>query len=184
MLNAAAGPPKGIAKLLTVSESGRMRSPPLVEKFRRAKENMLQNWQSQPVNGKLLSLERMFHEVSRYVCHTHRVHKPPALLCVGSIHPLPYPVWVPYIPLWVPYTSCLTLCEFHTPTASPGLGSLHPLRHPVWVPHAQCLTLCAFNIPTASPCVPPASSCVNSLHPLPHLTAPAALQARLYEFSQ
>ena len=59
----AAGPPRGIAKLLTVSESGRMRSPPLVEKFRRAKENMLQNWQSQPVNGKLLSLERMFHEV-------------------------------------------------------------------------------------------------------------------------
>lgn len=60
----AAGPPKGIAKLLTVSESGRMRSPPLVEKFRRAKETMLQNWQSQPTNGKLLSLERMFHEVS------------------------------------------------------------------------------------------------------------------------
>ena len=59
----AAGPPKGIAKLLTVSESGRMRSPPLVEKFRRAKENMLQNWQSQPTNGKLTSLERMFHEV-------------------------------------------------------------------------------------------------------------------------
>ena len=60
----AAGPPKGIAKLLTVSDSGRMRSPPLVEKFRRAKENMLQNWQFQPTNGKLLSLERMFHEVS------------------------------------------------------------------------------------------------------------------------
>lgn len=59
----AAGPPKGIAKLSTVSESGRMRSPPLVDKFRRAKENMLQNWQSQPTNGKLLSLERMFHEV-------------------------------------------------------------------------------------------------------------------------
>lgn len=59
----AAGPPKGIAKLLTVSDSGRMRSPPLVEKFRRAKENLLQNWQSQPTNGKLLSLERMFHEV-------------------------------------------------------------------------------------------------------------------------
>ncbi|KAL3159544.1 hypothetical protein ABBQ38_009960 [Trebouxia sp. C0009 RCD-2024] len=57
------GPPKGIAKLLTVSDSGRMRSPPLVEKFRRAKENLLQNWQSQPTNGKLLSLERMFHEV-------------------------------------------------------------------------------------------------------------------------
>ena len=61
--NCAAGPPKGIAKLSTVSESGRMRSPPLVDKFRRAKENMLQNWQSQPTNGKLLSLERMFHEV-------------------------------------------------------------------------------------------------------------------------
>ena len=61
--NRAAGPPKGIAKLSTVSESGRMRSPPLVDKFRRAKENMLQNWQSQPTNGKLLSLERMFHEV-------------------------------------------------------------------------------------------------------------------------
>lgn len=59
----AAGPPKGLAKLLTVSDSGRLRSPPLVEKFRRAKENMLQNWQSQPTNGKLLSLERMFHEV-------------------------------------------------------------------------------------------------------------------------
>lgn len=59
----AAGPPKGLAKLLTVSDSGRMRSPPLVEKFRRAKENLLQNPQSQPANGKLLSLERMFHEV-------------------------------------------------------------------------------------------------------------------------
>ena len=159
MFNAAAGPPKGIAKLLTVSESGRMRSPPLVEKFRRAKENMLQNWQSQPINGKLLSLERMFHEVSRYVCHTHRFHKPPASPCVGSIHPLPYPVWVPY-------TSCLTLCEFHTPTASPGLGSLHPLRHPVWVPHTHCLTLCASclilcELPT-TPASPDCSYCIAS----------------------
>ena len=41
-----------------------MRSPPLVEKFRRAKENMIQNWQSQPTNGKLRSLEQMFREVS------------------------------------------------------------------------------------------------------------------------
>lgn len=64
----AAGPLKGLSKLLTVSESGRMRSPPLVDKFRRAKENMLQNWQSQPTNGKLLSLERMFHEVCPLLC--------------------------------------------------------------------------------------------------------------------
>lgn len=105
VLDAAAGPPKGIAKLLMVSESGRMRSPPLVEKFRRAKENMLQNWQSQPINGKLLSLERMFHEVSHCVRHT--------------------------------------VCGFHTPAASP---------------------------------------CVRSLHPLPPLTGPAALQDTLYEF--
>jgi hypothetical protein len=113
MFDAAAGPPKGIAKLLTVSESGRMRSPPLVEKFRRAKENMLQNWQSQPINGKLLSLERMFHEVSRCVCHTVcGFHKPPASPCVGSIHPLPHPVWVLC-------TRCLILCKFPTPPASP-----------------------------------------------------------------
>jgi len=112
MLNAAAGPPKGIAKLLTVSESGRMRSPPLVEKFRRAKENMLQNWQSQPINGKLLSLERMFHEVSRCVRHTVcGLLAPTASPCVGCIHPLPHPVWVLY-------THCLTLCGFQTPPAS------------------------------------------------------------------
>ncbi len=113
MFDAAAGPPKGIAKLLTVSESGRMRSPPLVEKFRRAKENMLQNWQSQPINGKLLSLERMFHEVSCCVCQT--------------------------------------VCGFHTPTASPCLGSLHPLPRPVWDPNTHCLTLCELPIPLASP---------------------------------
>jgi hypothetical protein len=112
ILNAAAGPPKGIAKLLTVSESGRMRSPPLVEKFRRAKENMLQNWQSQPINGKLLSLERMFHEVSRCVRHTVcGLLAPTASPCVGCIHPLPHPVWVLY-------THCLTLCGFQTPPAS------------------------------------------------------------------
>jgi len=125
MFDAAAGPPKGIAKLLTVSESGRMRSPPLVEKFRRAKENMLQNWQSQPINGKLLSLERMFHEVSLCVCHTVcGFHKPPASPCVGSIQP-------PCGFVRVPYTPCLTLCGFHTPLASPCVGSIHPLPHPL-----------------------------------------------------
>ena len=40
-----------------------MRSPPLVEKFRRTKETMLQSLQTQPANNKLMSLERMFHEV-------------------------------------------------------------------------------------------------------------------------
>lgn len=60
-----AGTPKGVAKLLTVSESGRLRSPPLVEKFRRTKENMLQSLQTQPqpTSNKLLSLEQMFREV-------------------------------------------------------------------------------------------------------------------------
>jgi len=141
MFDAAAGPPKGIAKLLTVSESGRMRSPPLVEKFRRAKENMLQNWQSQPINGKLLSLERMFHEVSLCVCHTVcGFHKPPASPCVGSIQPP---------------------CGFHTLPASLCVGSIHPLPHLVRVPYTPCLTLCGFHTPLASPCV-------GSIHPLPH----------------
>ena len=194
MLNAAAGPPKGISKLLTVSESGRMRSPPLVEKFRRAKENMLQNWQSQPINGKLLSLERMFHEVSRCVYHTVRgFHKTAALLCVVFIHPLPHPLWVQYTPrvgsiqplphlVWVSHVPCLTLCGFntppcgfHTPFASFCMGSIHPLPHLGWVSHTPCLILCGFPAPPASPCAIP-------LQPLPHLNGPAALQARLYEF--
>ena len=61
-----------------MSESGRMRSPPLVEKFRRAKDNCqlqmhtgqtdIDNWQSSsPTNGKLLSLKRMFHEASAVI---------------------------------------------------------------------------------------------------------------------
>lgn len=65
-----AGSPKSLAKLLTMSESGRLRSPPLVEKFRRTKENMmLQSIQAPPpTNNKLLSLEQMFREVSSHLC--------------------------------------------------------------------------------------------------------------------
>ena len=63
----AAGPPKGISKLLTVTNSGHMRSPPLVERFRRAKENVLRAVTAPPpdadVNNKLMTLEAMFHQV-------------------------------------------------------------------------------------------------------------------------
>ena len=72
----AARSPKGIAKLLTVSESGRLRSPPLVDKFRRTKENMLQSVKSQPTNDKLLSLKRMFHEARACPCLLPEVHSP------------------------------------------------------------------------------------------------------------
>ena len=75
-----AGSPKGIAKLLTVSESGRLRSPPLVEKFRRTKENMLQSLQNQPTNNKLMSLERMFHEVTP-CCNCPKLYLMQPLLC-------------------------------------------------------------------------------------------------------
>ena len=65
----AAGPPKGISKLLTVTNSGHMRSPPLVERFRRAKENVLRAVTAPPpdldVNNKLMTLEAMFHQVRR-----------------------------------------------------------------------------------------------------------------------
>ena len=65
----AAGPPKGISKLLTVTNSGHMRSPPLVERFRRAKENVLRAVTAPPpdadVNNKLMTLEAMFHQVGQ-----------------------------------------------------------------------------------------------------------------------
>ena len=80
-----AGSPKGIAKLLTVSESGRLRSPPLVEKFRRTKENMLQSLQNQPTNNKLMSLERMFHEVTPR-CSCPKLYLMQPLLCRTQIH--------------------------------------------------------------------------------------------------
>lgn len=80
-----AGSPKGIAKLLTVSESGRLRSPPLVEKFRRTKENMLQSLQNQPTNNKLMSLERMFHEVTP-CCNCPKLYLMQPLLCRTQIH--------------------------------------------------------------------------------------------------
>ena len=56
---------KGMSKLLTVTSSGQMRSPPLVEKFRRAKEKSLQlrTTSFHHFNSKLMHLERLFKQV-------------------------------------------------------------------------------------------------------------------------
>ena len=52
-----------------MTNSGHMRSPPLVERFRRAKENVLRAVTAPPpdaeVNNKLMTLEAMFHQVRK-----------------------------------------------------------------------------------------------------------------------
>jgi len=110
ILNAAAGPPKGIAKLLTVSESGRMRSPPLVEKFGVPRRTCCRTGSPSPSMASCSALS---------ACSM-RSAAVSVTLCVGFLHPLPHPVWVAYTP-------CLTLCGFYTPTTSPCVGSKHPL---------------------------------------------------------
>ncbi|KAK9861698.1 hypothetical protein WJX84_004552 [Apatococcus fuscideae] len=54
---------KNAARLLKSTDSGRMRSPPLVDKFRRAKEASTMANMRQPNDGRLGQLERMFRQV-------------------------------------------------------------------------------------------------------------------------
>ena len=54
---------RNAARLLKSTDSGRMRSPPLVDKFRQAKEASTQANLRQPNDGRLGQLERMFREV-------------------------------------------------------------------------------------------------------------------------
>ena len=54
---------RNAARLLKSTDSGRMRSPPPVDKFRRAKEASTLANMRQPNDGRLGQLERMFRQV-------------------------------------------------------------------------------------------------------------------------